>query len=116
KLSFEVMQECTQRTDCLLGFNKVYKPKKFKTFADPSAATSPNNPPFYDDLTGGKFDVVQGYVVTDAQISHFNLVPLKDDKHLFPPDQMTPFVRSSFVAKHPDMRIWLNKLEKHLNN
>jgi osmoprotectant transport system substrate-binding protein len=116
KLSFEVMQECTTRTDCLKGFDKIYKPKKFKSFADPSSATTPSNPPFYGDLTSGKYDVVQGYGTTDAQISHFNLVPLTDNKKMFPPDQMTPFVRNKALNQHPEIRTWLNKLEPLLTN
>lgn len=116
KLRFEVMLECTQRTDCLLGFDKIYHPKKFKLFADPSGSTSPTNPPFYDDLTSGKFDVVQGYGTTDAQIAKYHLVALKDNKSMFPPDQMTPFVRVSVARANPRIARYLNRLATRLTN
>lgn len=118
RLRFEVMLECTQRTDCLKGFEKVYHagPKKFKQFADPSGSTSPNNPPFYDDLLNNKFDVVQGYGRTDAQIAKYHLVPLKDNKHMFPPDQMTPFVTRSIAKSHPKVKRYLNALDPYLTN
>jgi len=110
KLKFEVMYECTTRTDCLIGFDDVYHPKKFKQLADPTSGTSPNNPPFYGDLLSGKFDVVQGYGTTDPQIAKYHLVPLKDNLRMFPPDQMTPFVRESTAAANPKIAEWLDKL------
>ncbi|GEM_PF-4841359 len=113
-IRFEVLLECTQRTDCLIGFNKIYHPKKFKEFASPSSGTTPNNGPFYGDLISGKFDVVQGYGVTDSAIFHYHFLPLKDDKHMFPPDQMTPFVRPSVA--HGKVKRYLNALAPYLTN
>ncbi|HEV3310712.1 MAG TPA: glycine betaine ABC transporter substrate-binding protein [Chloroflexota bacterium] len=115
KLSIEVLQECTTRTDCLLGFDQVYHPKKFKTAADPAGPTNPGNQPFYDDLLSGKFTVVQGYGYTDPQISKYHLVPLKDNKGMFPPDNMTPFI-STALAKNKNLVKWLNKLSTALTN
>ena len=116
KLSFEVLHECTLRHDCLLGFNAIYHPKKFKSYADPVSGTSQSNPPFYDDLLSGKFDVVQGYGKTDPQIAKYHLVVLKDPKHMLPPDQMTPFVSIPLVKKHPATATWLNKVSAILTN
>ena len=113
KLSIEVLQECTTRLDCLKGFDKVYHPKKFKKTADPVGG---NSGPFYADLLNGSFDVVQGYGRTDPQISQDHLVPLKDDKGLFPPDNMTPFVNATFASKHASLAKWLNKLDSLLTN
>jgi len=116
KISLEIMQECATRSDCLPTFNKVYKPGKWKKIADPVNGTTPNNPPFYGDLLSGKFDVVQGYGTTDAQISHFHLVALTDDKHMFPPDQMTPFIGSAVAKANPAIATWLKKLDADLTN
>jgi glycine betaine/choline ABC-type transport system substrate-binding protein len=116
KLSFEVLHECTLRTDCLVGFNKVYRPKKFKNLVDGGTGTSPNNPPFYDDLTSRKYDVVQGYGDTDPQIVRDHLVRLTDNKHLFPPDQMTPFVTQAIVKAHPSIVKLLDRLSATLTN
>lgn len=116
KIRIEVLQECTTRADCLLGFNKVYKPKKWKQIVDPSGGTTPVNPPFYGDLTHKKFDVVQGYGTTDAQIAHFQLVPLQDNKSLFPPDQMTPFIGTGVNQSNPKIGQLLAKLDKKLTN
>jgi glycine betaine/choline ABC-type transport system substrate-binding protein len=116
KIRLEIMQECVTRSDCLPTFNKVYKPGKWAKIADPVNGTTPNDPPFYGDLLGGKFDVVQGYGTTDAQISHYHLVALKDDKHMFPPDQMTPFIGSAVATANPAIATWLKKLDKDLTN
>lgn len=118
KLSFEVLHECTTRADCLLGFNSVYHPKKFKKYADPVNGTSTSMPPFYGDLIKGTYDVVQGYgVVNDQAIfSKYHLVPLKDNKHMLPPDQLAPFVSVKLIKQHPSIKTWLNKLSKIITN
>lgn len=114
KLSLEVLHECTLRTDCLLGFNAIYHPKAFKKSADPVSATDQNNQPFYDDLITGKFNVVQGYGATDPQIPKYHLLRLIDNKHVFPPDEMTPFVNTSLVKKHPSIAKWFDKVSAAL--
>ena len=116
KVRLEIMQECASRSDCLPTFNTVYKHKPWKKIADPVNGTTPNNPPFYGDLLSGKFDVVQGYGTTDAQIAHFHLVALTDNLHMFPPDQMTPFIGRAVAKAHPAIATWLKKLNATLTN
>lgn len=114
KLRIEVLHECTIRPDCLLGFNKIYHPKAFKGYADPVSATDQSNQPFYDDLLNRKFDVVQGYGATDPQIPKYHLIRLIDNKHVFPPDNMTPFVSTTLLKGHPAIAKWFNKVSAAL--
>lgn len=112
RIKMAILQECTTRSDCWLGFTKIYHPKKFKLLFDTSVnGTSLNHPPFYDDLLKGTYDVVQGYGTTDAAIGKYGLVALQDTKHLFPPDQFSPVIRGSVLKGNPKIKRLLNTLE-----
>jgi glycine betaine/choline ABC-type transport system substrate-binding protein len=71
--------ECEQRPDCLIGVQNTYGLKFKKFVAAPGA---------YPLLDKGKADI--GFVfTTDAELTTNKYAVLEDDKHLFPPYQIT---------------------------
>ena len=90
-LTFSGTPECPQRPDCLLGLKQVYG-LKFKkvTAVDPSLR--------HTVLTDGKADVSIVYT-TDGQLAQGKEKLLADDKHLFPPYNVTLVFRKSTLDK-----------------
>jgi glycine betaine/choline ABC-type transport system substrate-binding protein len=89
--------ECRQREDCKLGLEHVYG-LHFKRFI-PVAL-----PKRHEVLTNGQADVSLVFT-TDGQIKADNLVLLGDDKHLFPPYNVTFVIRKSALdAAGPDLQ------------
>jgi glycine betaine/choline ABC-type transport system substrate-binding protein/ABC-type proline/glycine betaine transport system permease subunit len=89
KLTVSGPPECQQRTDCLLGLEKVYG-LKFKKFLSIDLAKR------HDVLKSGQTDVGEVFT-TDGQIKAENFVLLQDDKQLFPPYNATLLVRKNVV-------------------
>jgi len=56
-----------------------------------------------------KLDVISGYS-TDGRLKAFNLITLKDDKHIFPPYYAAPIVNIKTLQKHPELEEILNQL------
>jgi glycine betaine/choline ABC-type transport system substrate-binding protein len=83
--------ECQQRTDCLLGLEKVYG-LKFKKFLSIDLAKR------HEVLKNGQTDVGEVFT-TDGQIKAENFVLLQDDKQLFPPYNATLLVRKDVADK-----------------
>jgi glycine betaine/choline ABC-type transport system substrate-binding protein len=95
QLRFSGTPECPQRPDCLLGLKDVYG-LKFKkvTAVDPSLR--------HTVLTTKKADVSIVYT-TDGQLAQGKELLLKDDKHLFPPYNVTlVFKTDKLSALGPD--------------
>jgi glycine betaine/choline ABC-type transport system substrate-binding protein len=87
QLTFSGTPECPQRPDCLLGLQQVYG-LKFKKVVpvDPSLR--------YTVLQNGKADV--GIVfTTDGQLAQGKVALLEDDKHMFPPYNVTLVFRKA---------------------
>ncbi|WFT77063.1 osmoprotectant ABC transporter substrate-binding protein [Halobacillus naozhouensis] len=63
----------------------------------------------YKAVESGEMDVVLAYT-TDGRLEAFDLVTLKDNKHLFPPYDASPVVRNEVLEKHPELRDVLQKL------
>ncbi len=63
----------------------------------------------YDAIVQKEVDVICAFA-TDGRIPAFNLVPLKDDRHFFPPYQAAPVVRNSVLAEYPQVEKVLNNL------
>src|SRR6476660_2741926 len=81
QLTFSGTPECPQRPDCLLGLKQVYGLKFKKVSAvDPSLRHSV--------LTTKKADVSIVYT-TDGQLAQGKELLLQDDKHMFPPYNVT---------------------------
>ncbi|WP_172840555.1 osmoprotectant ABC transporter substrate-binding protein [Virgibacillus phasianinus] len=63
----------------------------------------------YKAVESGEMDVVLAYT-TDGRLEAFDLVTLKDNKHLFPPYDSSPVVRNEVLKKHPELKDILHKL------
>lgn len=83
--------ECRQRPDCLLGLEQVYH-AKFKKFVavDPSLR--------HTVLDKGQADASIVFT-TDGQIAQGKELLLKDDKHMFPPYNVTLVFRDATLKK-----------------
>ncbi|MET3114100.1 osmoprotectant transport system permease protein [Pedobacter sp. CG_S7] len=62
-----------------------------------------------------KLDVIDGYS-TDGRLKAFKLVPLIDDKHIFPPYYAAPIVRQATLNKYPELEGILNQLAGLIND
>lgn len=69
----------------------------------------------YRAIESGDADVVLAFG-TDAQISNLDLVVLEDDKGLFPPYHVAPFVRQETIDAYPAIPETLNALAPLLTN
>src|SRR4051794_40199896 len=91
KLSFSGTPECPQRPDCLLGLKDVYGLKFKKVSAvDPSLR--------HTVLAKKKADVSIVFT-TDGQLAQGTEKLLEDDKHLFPPYNVTLVFKKSALDK-----------------
>jgi glycine betaine/choline ABC-type transport system substrate-binding protein len=96
-LSFSGTPECPQRPDCYLGLQQVYG-LKFKKFTpvDPSLR--------HTVLDKGQADVSIVFT-TDGQIAQGKELLLQDDKHMFPPYNVTlVFKGDKLSGLGPDAR------------
>ncbi|HWV65200.1 ABC transporter permease/substrate-binding protein [Chitinophaga sp.] len=62
-----------------------------------------------------KLDVISGSS-TDGRVKAFDLVVLKDDKHIFPPYYAAPIVREETLQKYPELEPALNLLVGTIND
>jgi len=63
----------------------------------------------YTALHQGTINVTDGYS-TDSQLRQYNLIVLKDDRHLFPTYQGAPLMQTAFAKDHPEIVKQLNRL------
>lgn len=63
----------------------------------------------YPALSEGQVDLVAGNA-TDAQIGHFGMAILEDDKRYFPPYEAVPIVRKEKLESRPELRQMVEKL------
>jgi len=107
KLTISGPPECQQRTDCLLGLEKVYG-LKFKKFLSIDLAKR------HEVLKSGQTDVGEVFT-TDGQIKAENFVLLQDDKQLFPPYNATLLVRKNVAdAAGPNFAKTIELVQKGL--
>ena len=53
---------------------------------------------------------------TDPELAQYNMVILKDDKHLFPPYQGSPMMREETLKKYPKLRNILEKISGKISD
>jgi glycine betaine/choline ABC-type transport system substrate-binding protein len=97
--------ECKQRPDCLLGLQDTYglKFKKFIASQDP-----------YPILDSKKADVAMVFT-TDAPLATDKYAVLEDDKHLFPPYQVSLLFRNDTLQElGPDVEKTVVSVQKGL--
>ena len=84
QLTITGLPECAQRTDCLLGVEKTYNTKFEKFLASNQT---------YQVIDTGKADV--GFLFsTDGPLASGKYAVVQDDKHLFPPYNISFGVRN----------------------
>ena len=89
QLSITGYPECRQRIDCLLGVEKAYN-AKFKSFVASNQT--------YQVLDTGKADV--GFLfTTDGPLASGKYALMDDDKHIFPPYNISFGVRDEWAKK-----------------
>jgi glycine betaine/choline ABC-type transport system substrate-binding protein len=100
--------ECRQRPDCLVGLEQNYG-LKFKKFTPVDIGLR------YEVLDKKQADLSIIFT-TDAQLStRHDVVTLEDDKHVFPPGNVTFVARKATVDKAgPDMQKTIEQVEKGL--
>lgn len=62
-----------------------------------------------------QLDVISGYS-TDGRLKAYDLVVLRDDKHIFPPYYAAPIVRDDALRKFPELEKTLNLLSGKIND
>ncbi|MET4104980.1 glycine betaine ABC transporter substrate-binding protein [Hymenobacter sp. UYP22] len=69
----------------------------------------------YEAARHGNVDVIDGYS-TDGRIRAYNLLTLRDDKHVFPPYQAVPVIRRQVLRAHPELGAALARLTGQLSD
>jgi glycine betaine/choline ABC-type transport system substrate-binding protein len=105
QLSITGYPECSQRTDCLLGVERAYH-TKFKKFV------ASNNT--YQVLDTGKADVAFLFT-TDGPLASGKYALVDDDKHIFPPYNISFGIRNETLQKiGPQGRKILTDIQKYM--
>lgn len=102
--------EFQQRADGLPLLQQKYGGFQFKEYKQLGTGSLR-----YQALLNGQIDVAVAFS-TDGQIQGYNLVLLKDDKHVYPTYQIAPVVRMDTMKKYPQIAGILNTLEPKLTN
>ena len=63
----------------------------------------------YQAVKKGDINLIDAYS-TDAELKQYDMVVLKDDKHVFPPYQGAPLFKEKYLKEHPEIKKPLNKL------
>ncbi|AMD94688.1 ABC transporter permease/substrate-binding protein [Leptotrichia sp. oral taxon 847] len=69
----------------------------------------------YVAVQSGNINLVDAYS-TDPELAQYNMVILKDDKHLFPPYQGSPMMREETLKKYPKLKKILEKLSGKISD
>lgn len=63
----------------------------------------------YEAVSQGAIQITDAYS-TDSELKQYDLVVLRDDRHLFPPYQGAPLLRQETLDTHPELKPVLEKL------
>jgi osmoprotectant transport system permease protein len=69
----------------------------------------------YDAIAAGEVDVIPAFT-TDGRIAAYDLVPLVDDRHFFPPYYAAPVVRLQTLHRYPQLKGVLDLLAGKLDD
>ncbi|MGX7111368.1 ABC transporter permease/substrate-binding protein [Gemella cuniculi] len=67
----------------------------------------------YQAINSNDIQITDAYS-TDSELKQYNLIVLKDTKHLFPPYQGAPLLRVETLDKYPELKNILNKLAEKI--
>lgn len=100
--------EFAERPDGYPGLRRVYD-LRFGQVRD-------LDPSFmYEAVAKGEVDVICAFA-TDGRIAAYDLKPLKDDRHFFPPYHAAPVIREETLRAHPEVVTVLSLLGGILDN
>ena len=108
KIKAGFTREFNDREDGYPGLKKLYQFEipKIKEF-EPKLR--------YVAVQSGNINLVDAYS-TDPELAQYNMVILKDDKHLFPPYQGSPMMREETLKKYPKLKEILEKLSGKISD
>ena len=108
KIKAGFTREFNDREDGYLGLKKLYNFEipDIKEF-EPKLR--------YVAVQSGDINLIDAYS-TDAELAQYNMVVLKDDKHLFPPYQGSPIMREETLKKYPELKNILEKLSGKISD
>ncbi len=108
KIKAGFTREFNDREDGYLGLKKLYnfEISDIKEF-EPKLR--------YVAVQSGDINLIDAYS-TDAELAQYNMVVLKDDKHLFPPYQGSPMMREETLKKYPELKNILEKLSGKISD
>ena len=69
----------------------------------------------YTAVKKGDINLIDAYS-TDAELKQYNMVVLKDDKHVFPLYQGAPLFKEKYLKNHPEIKKPLNKLANKITD
>ncbi len=95
------------REDGYLGLKKIYQ-LGIETVVISDAV-------MYKAAFEHKLDVISGYS-TDGRLKAYDLITLRDDRHIFPPYFVSPIIRQQSLDAHPELEGVLNQLSGHIND
>jgi osmoprotectant transport system substrate-binding protein len=108
-LRLATIQEFLSRPDGLPGLQRVYGGFKFREVRTYDIALK------YQALLAGSADVATAFT-TDGAIATYNLVVLRDDRHLWPPYNVAPVVRGQAIANEPRIALALNRIAPEITD
>ena len=108
KIKAGFTREFNDREDGYLGLKKLYQfeIQNIKEF-EPKLR--------YVAVQSGDINLVDAYS-TDPELAQYNMVILKDNKHLFPPYQGSPMMREETLKKYPKLKKILEKLSGKISD
>lgn len=95
------------RQDGYLGLQKVYG-LQLRTVVI-------NDMVMYKAIAENKLDLISGST-TDGRVKAYDLIALRDDKHIFPPYYAAPLVHEQTLQRYPELEPVLNMLSGKIND
>ncbi|AIT62684.1 glycine betaine ABC transporter substrate-binding protein [Coxiella burnetii] len=95
RLTISAPAEFLKRPDALPGLKRVYG-FRFKRVIQMQPDL------IYQAIRNKDVNVIEVFT-TDGRIPAYHLVPLEDDKHLYPPYYAAPVIREAFLKAHPEV-------------
>jgi osmoprotectant transport system substrate-binding protein len=109
ELRLAAIPEFVARPDGLPGLQTFYGGFRFRSVKTYTIGLQ------YDALVHGDADVATAFT-TDSQIATDALVVLRDDKHFWPPYNISPVIRTSALDRHPRIAGVLNRISALLTD
>ena len=108
KLRAGFTAEFAERPDGYPGLRKIYG-LQFAEVHDMDPAL------MYEAVSKGEVDVICAFA-TDGRIAAYDLKPLEDDQHFFPPYYAAPVIRNDVMQAHPELGDLLSLLSGAFDN